>query len=151
MPVSSLWIFARLSLCDTPWVSKNVGALVGPSGRPGNRSHKPRAGQSVNYSVGHVEPLSLLPTLLGFPMIWSKDHPFRCFQQPYIAPSAGREIFGRSYRSRGFARSAPAGLGRQGVILSPYSPSSLSWPICAAGTEVVTATRTGCDDPEKVR
>ena len=79
MPVSSLWIFARLSLCDTPWVSENVGAMVGPFGRPGNRSHKPRAGQSVNYSVGHVEPLSLLPTLLGFPMIWSKDHPSAVF------------------------------------------------------------------------
>ena len=119
MPVSSVWIFARLSLCDTPWVSKNVGALVGPSGRPGNRSHKPRAGQSVNYSVGHVEPLSLLPDIARIPHDLEQGSPFRCFRQPYIARSAGREIFGGSYRSRGFARSASAALGRQGVILSP--------------------------------
>ena len=81
-------------------------------------------------------------------MIWSKDHPFRCFRQPYIARSAGREIFGRSYRSRGFARSA---LGRKGVILFPLLAASFVLADCAAGTVVVTATRAGCDEPEKVR
>jgi hypothetical protein len=33
-----------------------------------------------------------------------------------------------------------AALGRQGAILSPYSPPQLSWPICVAGAVVVTAT-----------
>ena len=33
-----------------------------------------------------------------------------------------------------------AALGRQGAILSPYSPPPLSWPICVAGAVVVTAT-----------
>ena len=33
-----------------------------------------------------------------------------------------------------------AALGRQGAILSPYLPPPLSWPICAVGAVVVTAT-----------
>ena len=79
MPVSSLWIFARLFLCDTPWVSENVGGLVCPIGRPGNRSHKPRAGQSVNYSLGHVEPLSLLPDIARIPHDLEQGSPLPLF------------------------------------------------------------------------